>query len=85
MTPLPAASALDQFFLDARARLLDLAAMLDRVDRGAAAGASAADPRLIRIHQAIEILGESGPGRAARIQQIFSLEYDPSWTKPQPR
>ena len=35
MTPLPAPRALDQFFLDARARLLDLAAMLDRIDRGA--------------------------------------------------
>src|SRR5437763_1732848 len=29
MNPLPAPKALDQFFLDARARLLDLAAILD--------------------------------------------------------
>ena len=34
MTPLPAARVLDMFFLDARSRLLDLAATLDRLDRG---------------------------------------------------
>ena len=85
MTPLPAAAALDQFFLDARARLLDLAAILDRLDRGASTGAVAADPRLKRIHQAIGVLAEGGPSRAAQIQQIFSLEYDAGWARPQPR
>jgi len=85
MTPLPAAAALDQFFLDARARLLDIAAILDRVDRGANTGQAIADPRLQRIHQAIGVLAEGGPGRAAQIQQIFSLDYDAGWAKPHPR
>ena len=82
MTPLPATRALDQFFLEARARLLDVAAMLDRVDRG---DGTANDPRMARIHRAIEALQEPEAGRAARIQQIFSLEYDPAWSKPKPR
>jgi hypothetical protein len=82
MTPLPAARALDQFFLDARARLLDLAAILDRIDRGEG---RAEDPRLQRIRDAIAALSQPGPGRAATIQQIFSLEYDPAWPKPKPR
>lgn len=82
MTPLPAARALDQFFLEARARLLDVAAILDRVDRG---DGTANDPRMARIHQAIDALQEPEAGRAARIQQIFSLEYDPAWSKPKPR
>jgi hypothetical protein len=82
MKPLAAAQALDQFFLDARARLLDLAATLDRIDRGEG---SADDPRLARIHEAMQALQEKGPGRAATIQRIFSLEYDEEWTKPKPR
>ena len=83
MTPLPAARALDMFFLDARSRLLDLAATLDRLDRGD--GSAAGDPRLERIRQALLALLEAGPGRAERVQQIFSLPYDPDWPRPQPR
>ena len=85
MQPLPANRALDQFFLDARSRLLDLAATLDRVGRGSGADAAANDPRMARIRQALELLLGDEPGRAERIQQIFSLEYDPAWKVPQPR
>lgn len=85
MQPLPAARALDQYFLEARARLLDLAAILDRVDRGSDPTAAAADPRLARIRQAIELLLKREGDRAAQVQQIFSLDYDPSWPKPKPR
>jgi hypothetical protein len=84
MTPLPAARALDQFFLDARSRLLDLAATLDRIDRGAGADAVAADPRVARLRQAVEAL-LAGPDRAEHIQKIFSLGYDPGWKRPEPR
>lgn len=83
MTPMPAARALDMFFLDARSRLLDLAATLDRLDRGD--GSAASDARLDRIRQAIRTLLEPGPNRAERVQQIFSLDYDPDWPRPQPR
>ena len=83
MTPMPAARALDMFFLDARSRLLDLAATLDRLDRGD--GTAAADPRLERIRQALLTLLETEPGRAERVQQVFSLAYDPDWPRPQPR
>ena len=82
MTPLTASKALDQFFLEARCRLLDVAAILDRVDRG---GGVSADPRVERIREALAILGASTAGRAERIQQIFSLDYDPKWEKPRPR
>jgi hypothetical protein len=83
MTPMPAGRALDMFFLEARSKLLDLAATLDRLDRGE--GAAAADPRLERIRQALLTLLETEPGRAERVQQIFSLAYDPDWPRPQPR
>jgi hypothetical protein len=85
MTPLPANKALDAYFLDARARLLDLAAILDRIGRGAGAAGTAEDPRLTKIRQALDVLGDESGGRAERVQKIFSLDYDPAWEKPQPR
>lgn len=84
-TPLPAAKALDQFFLEARCRLLDLAAILDRIGRGADAATITNDPRMTRIRQALDILADVNNDRAERIQQIFSLEYDPNWPRPEPR
>jgi hypothetical protein len=85
MTPLPAAQALDRYFLEARSKLLDLAAILDRIGRGQAASSVDADPRLEEIHQALDVLHDKSGGRAERIQHIFSLDYDPSWERPQPR
>jgi hypothetical protein len=82
LAPLPAATALDNFFLDARARLLDLAAILDRIDRG---GGIANDLRLAKVRQALEVLHDEKGGRAERIQKIFSLDYDQSWERPRPR
>lgn len=84
-TPLPAPKALDHFFLEARCRLLDLAAILDRIGRGADSGTAQADPRVEKIRQALEVLTDPSGGRAERIQKLFSLDYDPSWKRPQPK
>ena len=84
MNPLPAAAALDAYFLEARSKLLDLAALLDRIGRGRDAAAVAADPRLEKIRRALEVLRDESGGRAERVQQIFSLEYEPGWERPQP-
>ncbi|MCI0741591.1 MAG: hypothetical protein L0Y72_21355 [Gemmataceae bacterium] len=85
MNPLPADKALDAFFLEARCKLLDIAAILDRIGRGRDASLLANDPRLERIRKALEVLHDQSGGRAERIQQIFSLEYDAAWDKPKPR
>ena len=86
MNPLPASKALEAFFLEARCKLLDVAAILDRINRGRDAGeALASDPRLEKIRKALEVLHDQSGGRAERIQQIFSLDYDPGWDKPKPR
>lgn len=85
MNPIPAAKALDAYFLEARSKLLDVAAVLDRIGRGIGASSVEDDPRLTRIRQALEVLHDQSGGRAERIQQIFSLDYDPSWKRPQPR
>jgi hypothetical protein len=84
-SPLSAAKALDAYFFDARSKLLDLAGILDRIGRGSEADLTEDDPRLARIRLALEVLHDRSGGRAERIQQIFSLDYDPSWEKPQPR
>ncbi len=72
-----AADILDQEFLEIRARLLQVAALLDRVDR--AGGKVADDVRVNRIEKALAMLIGPGPGRVERIQLIFSREYDPAW------
>ena len=81
LTPIAAPQALDSYFLEARSQLLDVAAILDRIDRGG----SVHDPRLELLRQAIAALAESEPGRAEAIQRIFSDEYDPAWAIPEPR
>ena len=85
MQPLPASAALAAYFLEARSKLLDVAAILDRVQRGQDADAVATDPRLTRIREALELLTEGDGGRAERLQQLFSLDYDPAWTIPEPK
>ena len=85
MNPLPAARALDNYFFEARCKLLDIAGILDRIGRGRDAAVVSADPRLAAIRKALEVLQDESGGRAERIQQIFSLPYEPTWEKPQPR
>jgi hypothetical protein len=75
-TPLNSQQALDRYFLELRCRLLDLAAILDRIERG---GEVLKDVRLTKVREALEVLAASGHDRAERIQHIFSREYDPTW------
>ena len=79
MTPLPSRAVLDAYFLEVRCKLLDLAAILDRIGRGAGSSEVANDPRLAAIRQALDILRDESGGRAERIQRVFSLDYDPNW------
>ena len=85
-SPMPANQALENYFFEARSKLLDIAAILDRINRGQESGeVPANDPRIERIRKALEVLHDQSGGRAERIQQIFSLDYDPTWDKPKPR
>ncbi len=85
MTPLPSTKALDNYFLEARSKLLDLAGILDRIGRGRDAASTDNDPRLEKIRKALELLHDRSGGRAERIQKIFSLDYDSGWEKPRPK
>jgi hypothetical protein len=83
MTPLTSRAALDTYFLEARSKILDLAAILDRIGRGGSDVND--DPRLEKVREALAVLADRSPARAERVQRIFSLDYDPSWEKPKPR
>jgi hypothetical protein len=80
LSNLSAQEVLNRYFLELRCKLLDIAAILDRMDRG---GPLPADPRLEQIRQALRELASATPGRAERIQMIFSRPYDPNWERPQ--
>lgn len=85
MTPLPAKTALDAYFLEVRCKLLDVAAILDRIGRGDGATTVQADPRVANIRRAIETLLTKPEARAEELQHIFSLAYDPAWKRPEPK
>jgi hypothetical protein len=75
--PLDAGEVLDREFLETRARLLQIAASLDRLSR--AEGSVDGDPRLAKIQEALAILAEQQGDRAERIQLVFSRAYDANW------
>ena len=75
--PMPAPEVLDREFLEIRAKILEVAASLDRLDRGE--GDIRSDDRYQQLCQGIEILKESDVDRAERVQTLFSLPYDPQW------
>ena len=80
MTPTPTAKeTLDRCYLDVRSRILDIAASLDRIDRGTDAEAVHRDDRLNRVVQAMALLTDGASSRAERVQMLFSLPYDPKW------
>jgi hypothetical protein len=75
--PLKASEVLNREFLEVRARLLQVAAALDRLDR--AEGSVDDDPRYQNIHRVLEVLSGAKPGRAEQVQMILSRPYSSKW------
>jgi len=73
--PMTGRQIVDDGFLESRARVLDVAGFLDRVDRSAD-GAGADDFRVRALLEAIRELTSEKPGRAERIQLILSDPTD---------
>ena len=74
---LTAGEVLGTYFLDTRCQLLEIGAMLDRLDRAASAGSSGdplADQRLVKIYESLTLLAErkTTPDRAERLLNLFS-------------
>lgn len=82
MSERSANTILDESFLEVRAKLLEIAATLDRIERAAddvAPLSPGEEPRRQQIDEAIRILLSEGPDRAERLQRLYSRQYDPSW------
>ena len=75
--PLDAPEVLDREFLLVRAKLIEIAASLDRISR--AEGEVEGDRRLQLIHEALDVLRQGQSDRAEQIQMICSLDYDDQW------
>lgn len=67
--PLDPDKVIERYFLEHRAKLIDLAAFLDRIDR---AGGDREDFRIRTMMRGIRELATEEPGRARRVQEIFS-------------
>ena len=70
---------LDREFLEIRAKILEVAAALDRIER--ADGNVDGDSRMELIADAIKVVAakQSDPIRAEKIQLLFSRVYDENW------
>ncbi len=67
----------EQEFLPIRAKLLEVAASLDRLDR--ASGSLQSEARRKQIYSAIEVLLRPEEDRAEQVQLIFSRPFEDDW------
>lgn len=67
----------DREFLEIRAKLLQLAAHFDRIDRAGTLD----DAHRETVAQALQLLLDpaTGPRRAEQLQLLFSRMYEPNW------
>ena len=71
------AEVFEQEFLPIRAKILEVASALDRLDRGT--GSLESDARRAKIQAAIQVLLRPEDDRAEQVQLIFSRPYEGSW------
>jgi hypothetical protein len=82
-SPLSSTQVVERYFLEHRAKLIDIAAFLDRIDRASTDRGLAADDdfRAMQFRQALAVLGDGEGERARRVLEVFSdptLEPIPS-------
>lgn len=78
--PLPREKVVDRYFMEHRAKLLDVAAFLDRIDRSQPSADATPDDKDFRVEamqRAIQLLVDEKGERAKRVLELFS---DPSET-----
>jgi len=74
-----ASDVFEQEFLPIRAKILEVAAELDRLDR--ASGSVKNDQRRLQVQAAIQALVRPDDNRAEQVQLIFSRPYEEEWRK----
>lgn len=71
VSPLSQQDLIDEYFMEQRARIMDVAAFLDRLDRAAEQNGND-DFRLVAMRNALHELTGDDAGRVERVQMIFS-------------
>ncbi|MEE2826324.1 MAG: hypothetical protein VYE64_06825 [Planctomycetota bacterium] len=72
-----ASQILDREFLEVRAKILEIAASLDRMDR--AEGDLTGHPNRQLLGRGIDLLASKDVDRAEQVQLLFSREYVDGW------
>ncbi len=62
----------DRYFLEHRAKLIDVASFLDRIERAGDTHMSESDYRIAALFKALDVLSDGRANRAGRILAIFS-------------
>jgi len=70
-SPLNATQLVDEYFIENRNRLIEIAAFLDRIDR-ADASVAASDFRMRVLADAVAALSAASPNRVSYIQMLLS-------------
>lgn len=70
-------AVLENEYLPVRAKILEVAASLDRIER--ATGDVAGDPRWQQLRTGVNLLLDKDEDRAEQVQLLFSRSYDPDW------
>ncbi|MGI9429132.1 MAG: hypothetical protein ACR2NM_10770 [Bythopirellula sp.] len=70
-------SPLDREYLPIRAKILEIAAALDRIQRSSTE--ELADLRWAQLQSGIQLLQSDDPERAEQVQLLFSRPYDAHW------
>ena len=78
--PLTTHQIVDEYFIENRTKLLDIAAFLDRLDRSSDAADPGMDFRVRVFRKALQALADGERSRLMRLQMLFS---DPT-TEPRP-
>ena len=76
---LTAPEVLNREFLEIRAKILEIAAAFDRLERSE--GDVSDDPRVSRLQEALKVLSQAQPDRAEQVQLVFSRPYDETWQR----
>ena len=81
--PLTAEQILQSEFLQARAKILELAATLDRIERAGGnvprTGTVPEHPQMKLLREGFNILLSENQDKAAAVQLLFSRPYEPNW------
>lgn len=70
--PVDAKDVLDGYFIENRAKILDLAAFMDRFDRANPPNSATADHRWQAVIRALNILTDGSKERSRRILELWS-------------